>query len=183
MRDGAGCLSCQSVFHRSCPTEQVCPNCGKDLLSTETVHATRVAPPAPAGIGGWLLLPAIGFFVGALGTVIGLIRAIPGFPDVKAAGYGGIFALDLTLDAGLFVFLIYAAKRFFDKKTDAPAVIIRLFVARIGANALLLVVAVVTGAPVFMILAMKQLAREALGAAVWIPYFRLSTRVKATFIN
>jgi len=183
MRDGAGCLRCQRVFHRSCLTEQVCPNCGESLLPTDTVHETRVHPTGPAGIGGWMILPAIGFVLGPIVSFVSLVRGVTLFSAVKAAGYGGIYALDLLLEAGLLAFGLYVVRRFFDKKRDAPPLIVRFFVVSLGATAAFLVVALLTGAEIFAVETQKQLAREAIGAAIWIPYFKKSKRVEATFVN
>jgi hypothetical protein len=183
MRDGAGCLRCQSVFHKTCLTQEVCPNCGESLLSTETVHATPVGSSLVAGIGGWLVLPAIGLGLGPIVGAVALVAALLIFADVKAAGYGALYALELTWEASFLLLVLHAATRFFGKKRDAPSVVIRVLVVGLAGGALLLVAAVIAGAPVFVTENAKQLGRDIVGAAIWIPYFRVSKRVKATFVN
>ena len=139
--------------------------------------------PALVGIGGWLILPAIGFVLGPIIGVVALIAAFAMFSDVEAAGYGGIYTLELLVQVGLLAFLIYAATRFFGKRSNAPSVIITLLIVSLGASVVLLIIEIGAGAEVFAIETGKQLVRDVIGAAIWIPYFRVSKRVKATFVN
>jgi len=184
MREGAGCVSCRSVFHKNClQQEGVCPHCGRSLLPTEQVHATPAGPSHLAGINGWLIPWAVGFAVGPVIIVIMFFRAADLFPAVEAAGYAGIYTLDLLLEAGLLVLLIYAATRFVRMKTDAPVVIISLLIASMGMSAVLLVAAVVAHAAPFVTEGARDLGRAVIQAAIWIPYWRVSKRVKATFVN
>ena len=105
------------------------------------------------------------------------------YSDVSSAGYGGIYALELLVELGLLVFLIYAATRFFGKKRNAPSTIIALLITSLVSSGLLLVIELGAGAEEFAIENGKQLARSVIGAVIWIPYFRVSKRVKATFVN
>jgi hypothetical protein len=135
------------------------------------------------GIGGWLTLPAIGFVLGPIVRVVMFVIALGLYSDVSSAGYGGIYALELLVELGLLVFLIYAATRFFGKKRNAPSTIIALLITSLVSSGLLLVIELGAGAEEFAIENGKQLARSVIGAVIWIPYFRVSKRVKATFIN
>ncbi len=138
---------------------------------------------ALVGIGGWLILPAIGFVLGPIIGVIGLIAALGMYSDVANAGYGGIYALEILVIVGLFCFMVYAASLFFRKKSNAPRTIITLLIVSIIASIALLVIELGAGAEVFAVETGKQLVRDVIGAAIWIPYFRVSKRVKATFVN
>lgn len=151
---------------------------------TESVeeHGTS-ADPKLVGIGGWLVLPAIGFVLGPIIGVVSLIVALGLFSDVADAGYGGIYALELVVQVGLLAFLIYAAILFFGKKSNAPSTIITLMIVSLIASGVLLVIEIGAGAETFAIESGKQLVRSAIGAAIWIPYFRVSKRVNATFVN
>jgi hypothetical protein len=152
-------------------------------LSEQTEATSTPVDPKLVGIGGWLILPAIGFVLGPILGVGVLIFAFTLYSDVQRAGYGGLYTLELVVQLGLLVFLVYAATRFFGKKRNAPSVIITLLLVSLGASILLLVAELGAGAEEFAAESGKQLVREVIGAAIWIPYFRVSKRVKATFVN
>ncbi len=142
-----------------------------------------VVCPQLSGIGGWLVLPAVGMVLGVIVGVGSLILGLVLFSDVEMAGYGGIYALELIVSLGFLVFVIYAATRFFGKRKDARSIIIKLAVASIVASGVLLVIELSAGAETFAIESGKALVRDAISAGIWIPYFRVSKRVKATFVN
>ena len=148
-----------------------------------TERSVTTVDPKLVGIGGWLVLPAIGFVLGPIIGVFSLGAAVGLFSDVANAGYGGLYSMELFVQVGLLVFLIYAATRFFRKKSDAPSTIIALLLVSLVASGLLLLIELGAGAEEFAIESGKQLVRDAIGAAIWIPYFRASKRVKATFVN
>ena len=135
------------------------------------------------GISGWLILPAIGFVLGPIIGVIGLVVALGMYSDVARAGYGGIYTLEILVIVGLLGFTLYAATLFFRKKSNAPGTIIMLLIVSLVASGVLLVIELSAGAEVFAVETGKQLVRDVIGAAIWIPYFRVSKRVKATFVN
>jgi hypothetical protein len=145
-------------------------------------RATAVDPKL-VGIGGWLILPAIGFVLGPIVGVVSLIAAFALFSDVANAGYGGIYTLELLVEVGLLIFLVYAATRFFGKKSNAPSTIIALLITTLVASGLLIMIELGAGAEQFAIESGKQLVRGIIGAAIWIPYFRVSKRVKTTFVK
>jgi hypothetical protein len=145
--------------------------------SVETVDQNLV------GISGWLILPAIGLVLGPIVGIIGVVAGLGMYANVASAGYGGIYTLELLVLVGLIGFTIYAAILFFKKKSNAPRTIIALLVISLIASGILLVIEVSTGAEVFAVETGKQLVRDVISAAIWIPYFRVSKRVKATFVN
>lgn len=149
----------------------------------ETQGVSEPVDPKLIGIGGWLTFTAIGFVLGPIMGVIGIIVALGLFSQVADAGFGGIYALEIVALIGLVAFMIYAVTRFFGKKRNAPAVIITYLLVSLGTSAVLLVIELAAGAELFAVETGKQLVREVVAAAIWIPYFRVSKRVKATFVN
>jgi len=137
----------------------------------------------PEGIGGWLILPAIGLVLGSIIGVLALLYSLTLFSDVKAAGYGGIYALELFVLAGIVALTIYVAIPFFRKRRDAPSKMILLLAVGVGGSLFLLVVELGASAEVFAEETAKQLLRDIVSAVIWIPYFRISKRVRATFVN
>ena len=151
---------------------------------TESTEGSPTAvDPKLVGIGGWLILPAIGFALGPIHWVWRLIELFARFSEVADAGYRELYTFGLLVSVGLLVFLIYAATRFFGNKSDAPSTIIRFMAASLIASGVLLAVELAVGPKAFAIGSWRQFVRAAIRAAIWIPYFRVSKRVKATFVN
>ena len=146
------------------------------------INTTEVKPQL-AGIGGWLVLPAIGLVLGIIIAIISIVISFSMFSDVSRAGYGGLYTLEILVAFGFFIFLIYNATRFFGKKINAPFMMIAFMVANVAISGLLLVIDLSAGAEMFAVENGKGLLRGIISAAIWIPYFRVSKRVKATFIN
>lgn len=139
--------------------------------------------PQLVGIRGWLILPAIGCVLGPVIGVLSLIVSLALFSDVADAGYGGIFSLEILVGFGFLWFHVCVAIRFFGKRRNAPSMFITLLIASIVVTGLLLVIEIGAGAEQFAIQNVKGLLRSLVGAAIWIPYFKKSKRVKATFVH
>ena len=134
-------------------------------------------------IGGWLTFPAIGLILGPIIIIVSFIISVGLFEDVVDAGFGGIFVLNLLAEAGMLVFIIYAATRFFGKKSNAPTAMITLYIVQLVASAICLAINLSAEAEMFAAEDAKALAIGLIGAVIWIPYFRVSKRVKRTFVN
>lgn len=147
---------------------------------------TAAAAPRLEGIGGWLVLPIAHILLNAL---VMAINVIDGF----RIGYGGgdVAARDLMLGITWFELSLLAYSGFclamlFLKRRQTPYLMI-------GFYALLLVMVV---AEFFLAThqlpnmtlneksePLKAVVRTAIAAAVWIPYFLVSKRVKNTFVR
>ena len=146
----------------------------------------------PRGIGGWLLLVAVGQVVGPLRMLVGLGQTLAdpdtrqAFDRIPWAAYGE-FALNLALT----LLAIATAILFFRKSRYFPRFFICELVAAFVVPALALVwVALMLsarlGQPVGEFLALEpqeiaQLVLTVITALIWIPYTLKSKRVRNTF--
>lgn len=135
------------------------------------------------GIRGWLILPAIGLVLSLIIAPIGLIA---GLAQMKSE-YAAYSAPAILVNAGLYIYLWVAAIRFFKKRVAAPQTMISFMIARIVASVVLFLLglAVVGGddaLKIVVLLRANNFVAQGIAAAIWIPYFKISKRVKATFV-
>ena len=150
------------------------------------------------GLGGWLILPAIGLF--AL-PIRGAISLINDFLPIFQKGYWEILTrpgsgayhslwaplliFEIAGNSFFIIFNVVLLFLFFKKSYRFPA----LFIAFIILNLCFLV-----GDYFFVNLipsvagksdpgTFKELARAMIAAIIWIPYFLVSKRVKNTFVK
>ena len=150
------------------------------------------------GIGGWLILLAIGMVV----TPIRIVMLIGStYPEIFSSGiwevlttpgadayqplWGPIIIVELSINIGLMVAWIYMGFRFFTKSREFPkwyvgiAIFSLLFIL-VDAFAVKLVL---PNEPVFDPDTVQELARSVFMVIIWAPYVLLSKRAKATFVN
>jgi len=135
----------------------------------------------PAGIGGWLVLPAIGLIVGPLVTAwfIFVDFKLIDSPTASEPGIYNMLVGEILLNSGVLLFQGYVAIVFFRRKRAAPKLMIALYLLGIIVTIVdcLMVASALEQTP-----NVADAVRPAVQAAIWIPYFLLSRRVKATFI-
>ncbi len=128
-------------------------------------------------IRGWLLLPALGLVLGiGRGAIecLGLLRSIRAEPAVEAV-VGFIFGMVfLSFSVAVAVF-------FFTKHRWAPWLYIALLAGNVLVIGLSVLLILVAGESI--VESATQLTRSVVTAAIWIPYFIKSRRVKLTFVN
>ncbi|MGH8015140.1 MAG: DUF2569 domain-containing protein [Candidatus Zixiibacteriota bacterium] len=151
----------------------------------------------PEGLGGWLILVAIGLLISPLriagieftilsvmldGTWSAISNSTSEFYNPLLAAIIPIeFALNLAFIFG-FIFLIYL---FFTKSSIFP----RWYIAIYLANLLVIIgdaVAVKFAVPEQPLIdpeTSKEFLRSLMACVIWIPYMFKSKRVEATFIN
>lgn len=148
---------------------------------TEATEPEVRQKPQPKGIAGWLIIPAIGFFLAPIKTAAMFFMGLNMIQN---------FAPELTsdprlwfscmIDVAMIVATIIVAVFFFKKRRVAVRAIIGLLSTSILAN---LVQALLNAAMFEKVDAdtVKPVIHACVFGAVWIPYFLKSKRVKNTF--
>jgi ABC-type multidrug transport system permease subunit len=144
-----------------------------------------------AGIGGWLDRGLLCFF--ALSLVLALIVApiiliVRIVELVQRNGeYAGYNIPTLFVDTVFYFYLWVVAVQFFKKYNTAPETIIGYFISRIFASMLLFVIgyAVIGRTNELAVADMHNylVVYPGIVAVFWILYFKISKRVKTTFVN
>ncbi len=151
----------------------------KNVVPSDNTDVSTV----PKGIGGWLIIPAIGLVLGPIKAVVSLflgIGMIQGFApellsDVRLWVSG-------IIDVAMIIAAIIVAILFFRERRIAVVAIISLMAASIVASVIQL----------FLSIAMfgeassdniNPVLHACVFAAIWVPYFVKSKRVKNTFVN
>ena len=140
----------------------------------------------PTGIGGWLVLPAIGLVLSPCLTLGGIFEVVnvlqSGELDSVGSRATGLESTLLALsavDVGFLIFQIYVAVEFFMKRPFVPALIILYLSLNVVLTAISVgwTMSIIGWHADFG----TELARALLTAAIWIPYFVFSKRVHNTF--
>ena len=172
-----------------------------------------VVPPRPChGIGGWLILPAIGLVVTPLMLIYTIIQGMAGMSQLeKIAGSGmniptgdmrTLIVVEIVGNSLLLIFLLVVAVAFFKKSKRAPGLFMTFLlallifaavdylVAESAVNGFITALSAKTGDKSILreldsieYESIQQISRAVLSCAIWIPYFQKSKRVKATFIH
>ena len=137
--------------------------------------------PAPVGISGWLILPAIGLILAPILYLINialLIRLLPQFSDM---GQRSLVIVNTAGIAVLLILTVATAIKFFGRKSTAPAAVIRLMIIQLLLLLILIVVSTATGPDLLLKDYYRGFVRSLMFSIIWILYFKESKRVKATF--
>jgi hypothetical protein len=160
--------------------------------------AEVVESRGPEGIGGWLILPLLGLVFTPIACAINLVtQNIPIFTeghfaqltDPNFAGYHPLWAPLLILEpigsVVIATMAIWGLVLMFRKAKAFPSFMVAFY----SVNLLFVIIDTVLGfqipslaneaAPVLV----KQVFQAGIAAAIWIPYMRVSKRVKNTFVN
>lgn len=149
------------------------------------------------GIGGWLILVAIGIVL----TPIGMIMELGTYPEIFSEGIWEVLTTpesnayhplwapliigEILINAGLLIAWLNMGFKFFTGRRDFPKWFIGIaifslafiIVDALGAKIVL------PNEPVFDPEAVQQLIRALIAAAIWVPYMLVSKRVARTFVN
>jgi hypothetical protein len=152
----------------------------------------------PEGIGGWLILPAIGLILMPFRNAVTFYREfLPVFTeghweilttpgtDVYHPLWASLIIFEICGNLGFIIFDVILAFLFFRKSSRTP----KVFIAFLGLNVAfllgdyLMVKLIPATAAVDDPDTIREVMRGAIAAAIWIPYFLVSKRVKNTFVN
>ena len=147
-----------------------------------------------SGIGGWLILIAIGQLVGPL-KFLGSLAPYYSNPDVEALriNFPIVFFIEAVLNASFLVIMVVTTVFFFTKSRWFPTFFIFEYAAAILVGPLDVAVSalglsIYTGRPISFFAEQMLTPKEVgqwipalVSAAVWIPYILNSKRVANTF--
>lgn len=160
----------------------VCSNKGAPELTQDNSKENNLEA-VPEKLGGWLLFPALGLIISPCILVLfWAIYRINLATGINSHHESLMLFIVLMIDTQIRAYFIYAAWLFFRKKCNTPEFLIfgmvcSILVYAISA-ALYFASDELSGGFVLMVLALHRI----ISALIWIPYFRLSKRVKRTFI-
>ncbi len=170
----------------------VCGHCAAIVAATEPTSApapfvpTFSFEPGLEGIGGWLILVAIGLAIAPLRSIYGIfidLHVLYGgqfqsFLDARP-GFAGLLLYELVTNTVFLIALALLNVLFYRKNSSFPWVMIGFLASSATA---VLIDDVVTRhyLPSHLPIAALQ---GIVVCAVWIPYYLRSRRVKATFVR
>jgi hypothetical protein len=187
------CANCSSTLNEG---SLVCPQCGTaaaaDTRIAET-GSTDVPAYKPAndlnGIGGWLILPAIGLAISPFISLYGIatdIQLLTGnHPSLFAnhPSLTGLLIFEVIINAAFFAALICLNILFYTKKRILPKGMIAFYAAQCVLMLADHLAAVSVFPSVDLSSGLMTVIRSFIVAAIWIPYFLNSIRVESTFVN
>ncbi|MGA3011622.1 MAG: DUF2569 domain-containing protein [Terracidiphilus sp.] len=188
------CATCSTALDEGV---QICPNCGTAVAAqpgVAEIGATETPACKPAndlkGFGGWLILPAVAL---AVSPIARLLRIIFNVQTLIARERLGIFEnhpslndlyiYEVVVDAAFIAAAICLNFLFYKEKRILPKCMIAFYAAQCffaWADFLAITAIVPPRHPFSLLLGVVEVF---VVAAVWIPYFHSSIRVKRTFVN
>jgi len=194
------CSTCGATLDEGA---RFCRRCGAavedadgDAVKAPAPQPSRAIADGPQGLGGWLILPAIGLFGAPVlwlyflfADYIPLLQdggwevlTTPGY-DVYHPLWGALLVVELAGTILLTAFDLFLLVLFFRRSPAFPRLYIVSLLAYLAWTVLEVILAVQI--PAIVELGYADLIRDIVQAtivcAIWIPYFLRSRRVKNTF--
>ena len=152
---------------------------------------------APSGIGGWLLLVAVGVCLTPIRIAADIVKGLHPLepatwhvvttPGTRAYHplFGPLIVGELVVNAALLLWALVILYLFFAKRRSFPVVMIPFMITRVVIQAADLGVALMIPAAAASIgpATYGGLASGILVTLIWVPYLIKSRRVEATFIR
>ncbi len=144
-----------------------------------------ISSSGPSGIGGWLILPAIGIVVAPIQFAMNVMDYFPKFELLQPGTL--LHTMTMVEILAWVAFAILAtttAVQFFTLRKGAPRLYRALLVSQLlFVIAAYWVAAILFDAPLFDLDAGFAVGMLVAACAIWIPYFLYSTRVRNTFVR
>ena len=156
---------------------------------TTSASDSETSAFSPLPLGGWLWLPAIGLVLGVGKALLESLRSFRSLLErehlARAASAPGLphsrRSLELLLTASfefvLFLALVWIGIRFAQRKRNAPKLMVAVYLFD------LLCVAGLYAFGRSTMLTPSETVGAFLTAAIWVPYFLFSSRVRRTFLR
>ncbi len=150
---------------------------------------------APRGLGGWLILPALGVLATPITLIFTLIKEIDIWSVATWASlttttgdqydpmWAPVLLFTLVMNIGLVVFSILLLVLFVTGRTSTPRVFIAFLASHIVILVLDLLLSSLLPAVTVEYKDIVEVVRSAVYAVTWSAYFLKSERVKATFVR
>ncbi len=164
--------------------------------------AYRYDPPpqqavadSPQGLGGWLVLPAIGLVVSPLligNTLNDLAGAMSAGTWAALTTFGGanyhtlwapLLLVELVVNLGELVFAVLLLVLFFQRRTCFPKLMIGFYIAAAVFQGIDVMMSSLLPAVPVTIKDYGTLVRVVISSIIWSAYLLRSRRVKATFVR
>jgi hypothetical protein len=157
-----------------------------------------VIKPTPKGIGGWLLLVVLGLVIAPLRVVH--LLATQHVPMLRDGAWGilttpgtelyhplwaPLIVFEVVGNLGSIALALATLWLMFRKSRHTP----RVAIAWLAWSTAIVVIDFILGQQIPMVAAQsgpdetRELTRALVSSAIWIPYFLVSKRVKATFVE
>jgi ACS family hexuronate transporter-like MFS transporter len=135
-----------------------------------------------AGIDGWLLVPASSLVLVPLTAVVTLVLSLAQLTKAPAGAHQVFLVTSVAAQGILIVLMLVAAARFFDRRRSTPTLMIAVQVAQCVLAGVVMLVGRSDPTIPLAGLHMGLFAASVIFAALLIPYFRRSVRVRETFV-
>ena len=146
----------------------------------------------PMPFGGWMILPMIGLTVSPLTMSWSLYNGgyfydyVLGFllegPSGENFQLGLLVLAEIIWNMAFLAFTCFTIFQVYTKRTSAPIWMVAFYIANFSSLGLDVYLAYLVGVEVESN-DIQSIFRAIVGAAIWIPYFLNSERVKQTFVN